>query len=81
MYSYEWHDLIDNPDDKPAPGERVIFCIGESFSGEGYLKLDGKLYRYDGMCPIEEFMRQPVTAWTPMLKPYKRPPATDEKLG
>ena len=69
----EWHDLISNPDDTPELGERVIICVGYHFVGEGYLKQDGKWYRYCDFEPLEQYMSQPVTGWMPMPAAQKRP--------
>lgn len=74
-----WHDLTLNPSDIPDPGERVNICVGYTFVGEGYLKLDGLWYRYCDLDPVEKFMNQPVVGWMPLPQPMRMPVAERRK--
>ena len=64
MITDDWHILSENPKDLPEPGESVIICIGAGFIGEGYIKQDGKWYRYCDFGPVDSYMSESVTAWT-----------------
>ena len=69
----QWHDITKNKKDLPDPGERVIICVGYAFNGEGYLKDDGKWYRYCDFGPVDEFMICKVVGWQKMPKPMPKP--------
>ena len=73
MKSDGWHDITKNKKDLPDFGERVIICMGYIFVGEGYMKEDGKWYRYCDLDPVEKFMSCKVTGWMPMPKPMPKP--------
>ncbi len=73
-----YHDLTRNKDDLPDPGERVIICMGYAFTGEGYLKEDGKWYRYCDFGPVEQYMSVKVVGWKKMPRPMRKP---GEKRG
>ena len=68
-----WHDLTWHKNDLPEPGERVIICLGYAFTGEGYLKDDGKWYRYCDFGPVDEFMTAKVVGWKKMPRPMTKP--------
>lgn len=68
-----YHDLTRNKNDLPAPGERVIICLGYAFTGEGYVKDDGKWYRYCDFGPVDEFMTAKVVGWKKMPRPMTKP--------
>ena len=77
-----YHDLTRNKNDLPAPGERVIICLGYAFTGEGYLKDDGKWYRYCDLDPVEKFMSVKVVGWKKMPRPMTKPgQKAEEKSG
>ena len=67
-----WNNLTIHPDMLPSPGERVIICVGGSYVGEGYLKQDGKWYRYCDFAPVEAYMSDPVTAWMDFPEPPRK---------
>ena len=72
----QWHDITKHKKDLPKPGERVLICMGHSlngFVGEGYLKDDGKWYRYCDLDPVEKFMSVKVAGWMKMPKPMGEP--------
>ena len=72
MKNNAWHILYDEPGILPEPGAHVIICVGSAFVGEGYMKDDGKWYRYCDFEPIENYMSGDVEAWMEMPKPYIR---------
>ena len=71
--STPWHRLEIDPNDLPEIGERVIIDVGHMFVGEGYLKVDGKWYRYDDLGALDEWMSVPVVAWRKMPEPSAKP--------
>ena len=69
----EWHDITKRKKDLPKPGEHVIICMGYVFVGEGYMKDDGKWYRYCDFGPVDEFMSCNVVGWQKMPKAMPKP--------
>ena len=52
-------------DKKPEPGERVLLTVGDYFVCEGFMKIDGKWYRYDDIeVDVETIFDEKVTAWS-----------------
>lgn len=73
MSAKKWHFPLENPNDVPDPGKRVIICVGEDFVGEGWMMQDKSWQRYCDFEPVEKWMRQPVTAWTDLpASPFKK---------
>ena len=72
MPEVTWHDLRKDPDDLPDFGERVIICIGNGMVGEGYLKKKGEWWRYCDLGPVDQYMRDSVTAWAHFPEPLTK---------
>lgn len=69
----QWHDITKRKNDLPDFGERVNICVGYAFVGEGYLKDDGKWYRYCDFGPVDEWMTGKVVGWMKMPRPMPKP--------
>lgn len=67
-----WYDLRGKhvrPENLPEPGQHVQICVSGGFVGEGYLKEDGKWYRYCDFGPVEDWMSGKVIGWQPLARP------------
>lgn len=60
-----WHSVEES--EKPELGERVLIVVGDFFVCEGFMKANGKWYRYDDIyIDVETMFSEKVTEWANM---------------